>query len=61
MIYNCHNCCKSISSKHEHCPFCKVDITEFSMLIEKKYKEQRVHRTNPVTHMLRGAFAGLKL
>jgi hypothetical protein len=61
MIYSCNNCCKSISSRAEMCPFCKTDVSEFSLLVQKRYREKREHRKSPLADMLQGTLAALKL
>lgn len=61
MIYSCNNCCKSISSRAEICPFCKTDVTEFSLLLQKRFREKGERKTAPLADMLRGTLAALKL
>jgi hypothetical protein len=61
MIYNCQNCCKSISSKSEKCHFCGTNVAEFSMLVEKRYKDKEDGKHSPLAEILRGTLATLKL
>lgn len=28
MIFNCLNCCRVISSRHEKCPYCMVEVAK---------------------------------
>jgi len=61
MIYNCKNCCKSISSKSSKCHFCGINVAEFSMLVEKKYREQDDGKTAGLSEVLKGTMAALHL
>jgi len=35
MIFNCLNCCRVISSRHEKCPYCMVEVAKTFAVEEK--------------------------
>jgi len=50
----------SISSKKEVCPYCKSDVSEFGMLVEKKY-DRKAKGLEASFAKLKGTLAGLKM
>jgi hypothetical protein len=61
MIFNCDCCGKSISSKKDSCPYCRSDITEFSLMLEKKKFHGEKGLSAMLKEKIRGTFASIKL
>jgi predicted amidophosphoribosyltransferase len=59
MIFNCDSCGKSISSKKEYCPYCKTDIVEFSLMLEKKRLFGTKNLSDAIKTKLKGTFSGI--
>jgi hypothetical protein len=63
MIFNCECCGKSVSSKKEMCPYCRADITEFSLYIEQRALARIKKDTtlsNKILERLKGTFASVR-
>lgn len=58
MIFNCHKCAKSISTKKDLCPYCKADISEIGLLVEKAAMS-REHGGLKLSERLKGTFAAI--
>lgn len=61
MIFNCDSCGKSISSKKDHCPYCKCDILEFSLMLEKKKLFGEKSLSAALKSKLKGTFASIRM
>jgi hypothetical protein len=61
MIFNCDSCGKSISSKKDHCPYCKTETLEFSLMLEKKKIYGEKSLTGMLKERLRGTFASIRM
>lgn len=60
MIFNCDSCGKSISSKKDHCPYCKTETLEFSLMLERKNIFGLKSLPESLKSKLKGTFASIR-
>ncbi len=60
MIFNCPSCCKAISTKKELCPYCKSDVSEVGLMLEKRSLQTTAEGFPTLAARLKGSIAVLK-